>query len=232
MILSHDPDTRLGSLQDMTGALGVGVVTLQQASRILEQEGLLEVRRGPGGGFIGTRPDDAALGRSIARFLAAHGSTYHEAINIITLFDCELLPEAALSIDDTAREEMSALGRLLDEYDTPERRVLFENRFHDLLFRMVDQPLMELLARVTMRHYSDNMGFAFYAGDEGAKAWRTQRRRIIDAILEGDADRARFEGHRRRSYLMEQLASANVADSAQPSGAPVCSAPMPEKPMQ
>lgn len=212
MILSHEPDSRLGSLQDMTQALGVGVVTLQQASRILEQEGLLEVRRGPGGGFIGKRPDDTALGRSIARFLAAHGSNYHEAINIITLFDCELLPEAALSSDETSRDDMRALGNTLNEFDTPERRVLFETRFHDLLFRMVNQPLMELLARVTMRHYADNLDFAFYVGAEGGKAWHSQRRRIIDAILERDAELARFEGRRRRDYLMRQLALAKSAD--------------------
>jgi DNA-binding IscR family transcriptional regulator len=36
-------------------------VTVQQAARVLEHEGLLAVRRGPGGGYYGTRPDEAAL---------------------------------------------------------------------------------------------------------------------------------------------------------------------------
>ena len=205
MILGREPYTLLGSLKDLTKALGVGIVTLQQASRILEHEGLLEVRRGPGGGYFGTRPDAAALGRSISQFLLAHASDEHEAIDIVSLLDCELLPWAALGGDDTLREELRRLGDTIDSCDTSEQRVMFENKFHDVLFRMINKPLTELLARVTMRLYSDQMHFTFYSGPEGEAAWKLQRHDIVNAILRRDPDLARFEGMRRRAYLMQRL---------------------------
>src|SRR3984893_457690 len=101
MILANEPDAPLGSLREMSKGLGVGIVTIQQAARVLEHEGLLQVRRGPGGGYYGTRPDEAALGRLISGFLLVHRSQYHEAIDIVTLLDCEMLPAAALCRDDS-----------------------------------------------------------------------------------------------------------------------------------
>ena len=67
-ILASEPNAPLGSLREMSKSLGVGIVTIQQAARVLEHEGLLKVRRGPGGGYYGTRPDEAALGRLISGF--------------------------------------------------------------------------------------------------------------------------------------------------------------------
>ncbi len=46
---------RIGSLHELARSLEVGIVTLQQVARVLEHEGLLEVRRGPGGGYYGAR---------------------------------------------------------------------------------------------------------------------------------------------------------------------------------
>jgi GntR family transcriptional repressor for pyruvate dehydrogenase complex len=207
MILGHEPYSLIGSLRQLTEKLGVGIVTLQQASRILEHEGLLEVRRGPGGGYFGTRPDAAALGRSISRFLLAHASDQHEAIDIVSLLDCELLACGASGGNDALRKELRRLGEAIDACDAPEQRVMFENKFHDILFRMVNRPLTELLARVTMRLYTDQMHYTFYSGPDGVTAWKTQRRDIVHAILKRDPDLAKFEGLRRRTYLMRQLNS-------------------------
>src|SRR5688500_6419052 len=58
IILEREPGANIGSLKEVAQMLGVGIVTVQQAARILEHEGLLAVRRGPGGGYHGTRPDE------------------------------------------------------------------------------------------------------------------------------------------------------------------------------
>jgi DNA-binding FadR family transcriptional regulator len=205
MILTREPGAQLGSLRDLTETLGVGVVTVQQASRVLEHEGLLEVRRGPGGGYFGARPDATAIGRSISQFLLAHGSDEHEAIDIISLLDCEILAAAAGGGDDALREQLRRLGDTIDGRVTSAQRVDFENKFHDIVFQMVQRPLTELLARVTMRLYTEEMHTAFYAGEDGAAAWKTQRHDIVDAVLRGDPALARFEAGRRREHLMRQL---------------------------
>ena len=205
MILASEPNTLLGSLQELTKTLGVGTVTMQQASRILEHEGMLEVRRGPGGGYFGTRPDAAALGRAISQFLLAHASNDHEAVDIVSLLDCELMANAAAEGNDDLRKELKQLATTIDKRDTPEKRVSFENEFHHIIFRMVKRPLTELLARVTMRTYSARTHVTFYPDAEDFEAWKLQRHNIVYAILKRDPEMARFEAMRRRTYLMQKL---------------------------
>src|SRR3546814_1757416 len=77
MILDCEPDTQIGSLPEIAQTLGVGIVTVQQAARILEHEGLLAVRRGPGGGYYGKRPDAGALQRALAAYMRVHRSEEH-----------------------------------------------------------------------------------------------------------------------------------------------------------
>ncbi len=92
LILSREPGAQIGSLNEVAQLLDVGIVTVQQAARILEHEGLLAVRRGPGGGYYGTRPDEAALERSIAAYLRVHGFGHRESQQMLSLLDCEIVP--------------------------------------------------------------------------------------------------------------------------------------------
>ena len=209
LILAREPDSCIGSLRQIARTLGVGIVTLQQVARVLEHEGFLDVRRGHDGGYYGTRPNQAALERSISGYLLVHRSSsrQYEAIDIMTLLDCELMPAAALCTDESLRDELRVLAESIDSRDTPEQRVTFENQMHSVLFRMVDRPLMELLARVAMRHHTDHPNPALYSGEAGVALWKTQRHEIVRAILRRDPELARFEAARRRSGLMRRLES-------------------------
>jgi len=208
MILAQDPDTQIGSLPDIAKALGVGVVTVQQAARVLEHEGFLKVRRGNGGGYYGTRPNAASLGRAIAGFLQVNQSSEHEAIEIMTLLDCDLIAAAALATDETLRDRLREHGKRINNCETAEQRGVFEEEMQDIIYAMVDRPLMEMLARVTMEHYSVHAHLPIYAGAEGAERWKQERHNIIYAILRGDAGLARFEAQRRREDILERLAIA------------------------
>src|SRR5689334_15151938 len=74
LILAREPGACIGSLRELANTLGVGIVTIQQAARVLEHEGLLAVRRGQNGGYYGMRPDEAALARAMSGFLLVHRS--------------------------------------------------------------------------------------------------------------------------------------------------------------
>src|SRR6202007_510110 len=156
MILSREPDACVGSLHEVAQQLGVGVVTVQQAARILEHEGLLEVRRGPGGGYYGRRPTEASLERSIAAYLRMDASRYYESFEMMSLLECELAPAAVRCVDPAFREHLRALQSRFERSDTVEKQVAAEEELHDVLFRMVDQPLMSLLGRVTVGAYKAN----------------------------------------------------------------------------
>jgi DNA-binding FadR family transcriptional regulator len=188
-------------------ALGVGIVTVQQAARVLEHEGLLEVRRGPGGGNYGARPDEAALERSVAAYLRVHGSAYREVLEMMSLLDTELMPAAARCEDETARAELGALLARIDAAETAEARIGVEEELHNIVFRMVDRPLFELLARVTTQVSRTQDQPLLFAGADVA-AWKDGRRRIIQAILDRDVGLTLFEAVRYRQGVLGRLAAA------------------------
>src|SRR5258706_5314446 len=56
MALALEEGAFLGSEDDLVGRLGVARVTVRQAGRLLEREGVLFVRRGIKGGYFASRP--------------------------------------------------------------------------------------------------------------------------------------------------------------------------------
>ncbi|GAA0302557.1 hypothetical protein GCM10009087_10410 [Sphingomonas oligophenolica] len=211
LVFASAPGSLAGSLKDLAASLGVGIVTLQKAARVLEHEGLLEGRRGPGGGYYGTRPDGAAVERSIAAYLRTNPSSFEEALDITSLLFNELVPAAAGCGDAALRDALRALAGQIDGCDTDEARGAFESAFQDLLFRMVDRPLFKLLTLVTLR-VSELQPHRLLRHDEDAeRQWKLGRHRIIDAILAGDQQLARFEADRsNRQVVLERLRARQV----------------------
>lgn len=203
LLFAVPADTRLGTLPELARKLGVGIVTVQQAARILEHEGLLEVRRGPGGGYYGQRPDDTALERAIAAYMRVHPTSFDEALDITSLLFNELPPAAAACNDEGLRDELRRLAQRIDDVASGPDTGAFEAELQDLLFHMVNRPLFEVLTRVTLA-----IGMARGAGDgplSGGRLlrWKEGRHRIVAAILARDPELARFEANRsnRRSVL-------------------------------
>jgi DNA-binding FadR family transcriptional regulator len=197
LIFAHEEHEFIGSLPDLARQLGVGIVTVQQAARILEHEGALEVRRGPGGGYYGRRPDAAALERSLAAYMRMQPHSWEEALDMTSLLFNELCATAASDGDAALHDELRQVAARIDlceqEGDTGE----WEEQFQDLLFRMVERPLFELLTRVTLRFAASRPATEPIYGDAAAiDGWKQGRHRIIDAILARDEELARFEAHR------------------------------------
>lgn len=205
VILEREVGTQIGSLTEVAEQLGVGIVTVQQAARILEHEGLLEVRRGPGGGYYGARPDKAALDRAFATYMRVHGYRFHDSMEMLSLLDCEIMPAAARCDDDTLREPLVELAQRIESCDKPEDRMAFESDMRNALFNIVKLPLIELLARVTMQMYNSQSNYTVFAGAEGTRAWKTGRQRILNAILRQDEELAQFEARRYRKEVLRRL---------------------------
>jgi DNA-binding FadR family transcriptional regulator len=217
IILAREPHAQIGSLGEVASLLGVGIVTVQQAARVLEHEGLLAVRRGPGGGYYGARPDEAALERSVAAYMRVHGCSYADALDITSLLDCEIIASAARCRDESLRSALQALGERIAGCDTEQARIAFEEEFHDLLLKMDARPLYELLMRVAMQLYrTPPAPRPLFPGKEGVAVWKASKRQIIGAILERDADLARFEAERHRRQLMRRLRRTGTAKSGSP----------------
>lgn len=204
MIFAADPDTMIGSLPDLAKALGVGVVTVQQAARILEHEGLLDVRRGPGGGYYGRRPDAAVLERSLAAYMRTQPHSWKEAVDMTSLLFNELVAAAADCADDALHEELAGFDRDVETALEPQDMATLELRFQDLLFRMVNRPLFELLTRVTLRFSGSRSRPPIHEDAISIERWKQGRHRIIAAILARDPELARFEANRNNRRVLEE----------------------------
>jgi GntR family transcriptional repressor for pyruvate dehydrogenase complex len=207
LIFVAEPGELIGSLQNLASTLGVGIVTLQQAARVLEHEGLLTARTGPGGGFYGARPDRAALERSLAAYMRMYPASQEEALDMTSLLFTQLATAAASCRDETLRDGLRALAETLEACEGMSDIGNFESDFQDLLFRMVDRPLFELLTHVTLHFFTSQPGADFHVSGQSPEEWRAGRYRIIDAILRNDAELARFEADRsNRRGILDHLA--------------------------
>jgi DNA-binding FadR family transcriptional regulator len=210
LVLASAPDTRLGSLRGLADSFGVGIVTVQQAARILEYEGLLEVRRGQRGGYFGRRPNEAALERSIAAYMHEHGSVHFEAMDIMSQLLVDLAAAAAHCKNEALFAELNALLPTIESCSGEDSRIDFEDELLEILFRMVDKPFTHLLSRITMRLYRSRRTQTLFRGKEGHFDWQHSRSRLIRAVLERDAALARFEATRNRQMLLNLIGGTTV----------------------
>lgn len=197
LIYARPPEELIGTLPDLAKHLGVGIVTVQQAARILEHEGVLEVRRGPGGGYYGRRPDAAVLERSLAAYMRTQPHSWEEALDMTSLLFNELCATAAGQGDAALRPDLREIDARVELCVEERDMGDWEEAFQDLLFRMVDRPLFELLTRVTLRFAGSRpTSEPIYRDAMAIEGWKAGRHRIIDAILRGDEALARFEANR------------------------------------
>jgi DNA-binding FadR family transcriptional regulator len=201
-IFAQAPGTLIGSLYPLARSLAVGIVTLQQAARVLEHEGLLEVRRGPGGGYYGTRPDNAALERALDSFMRMNPTSFEEALDMTSLLFTELATAAANCIDPDLRAQLATIADKLETRGSVAEFGLFEEQFQELLFRMVRRPLFELLTRVTLHYAASQQERLVHSFGADPEQWREGRRRIILAILANDQELTRLEANRRNRVIV------------------------------
>jgi len=204
-ILEQPPDTQLGSLNQVAERLGVGIVTLQQAARILEHEGLLAVKRGPGGGYYGVRPDDAALERAFATYMRVHDFGYREAFEITLLLDCDIIEAAAEISDETFTAALGALLEQLASCRTMDDQIGFEIKLRETLLDYIKRPLLELMSSVSWQLYMTPAGEVPHSGSIDLEDWKTGRRRILHAISQRDKQLAHFEAQRYRRMVLAWL---------------------------
>lgn len=205
--LGSEPGAHLGSLTEVAEQLDVGIVTVQQAARILEHEGLLSVKRGPGGGYSSARPDDAALERAFATYMRVHDIDHREAFELAVMLDCEIIQTAARDIEEPALALIRELLAVLDSSRTIQDCVEFEIRFRETLLGLFEQPLLELLAKVAMQMYREEHNALVFEETFNLGDWRCGRTRILQAILQGDEELALFEARRYRRMVQGWMRS-------------------------
>jgi GntR family transcriptional repressor for pyruvate dehydrogenase complex len=176
--------TRLPTERQLTESLGVGRSTVREALNGLALIGVVEVRHGQGV-FVAERttalPTVFELGTVEARQL-------HEARAVIEI---EIARLAALR---RTPEQLEALEALLADHkadlDAGRPPVVQASRFHLLLAEAADNAVLASVLRPYFRLMFER-GPALYETAPAYARWELeQHRAILDAVRDGDADRA------------------------------------------
>jgi GntR family transcriptional regulator, transcriptional repressor for pyruvate dehydrogenase complex len=192
----------IGSEDDLLARHNVSRPTLRQAAALVASEQLLQVRRGVGGGYIARRPTGRAVTHMAAIFLRSRGASLDEISRSMGPIRAELARLAAINLDDTSRQALSAF--LQSEADASADAGGFptfarsEREFCRLLGESSRNQVLSLFCDILF-DLSATMGpeqDIFLGHSERVKAYRDRRVRLVEAILDGDPSVAELLAHR------------------------------------
>jgi GntR family transcriptional repressor for pyruvate dehydrogenase complex len=99
----RQPGTALASEAEMLQQYGVARETIREALRLLEAQGLVRIRRGPGGGPRVCTVDPANMGRMTALYYHMAGATYRDLLEAWIVSESLAASRAARNPEAAAR---------------------------------------------------------------------------------------------------------------------------------
>jgi GntR family transcriptional repressor for pyruvate dehydrogenase complex len=145
---------RLPTEKEMAEQFGVSVVTLREALRALEIFGLIEKRKGQGGGIFVSMMDDESVKTSLGYYLTFQNLSYHHLLEVRTIIEPSVIRLVADKLTDEQIQELEdnvvccekrsreAVPFLTDTdfFDLDQKSV----DFHRLLAKMTGNPILSL----------------------------------------------------------------------------------------
>lgn len=184
------PGDRLPNESEMIESYAVGRGTLREALRLLEAQGIVEIRVGSGGGSFVASPQPHSLARVLSVLLRLSDVTLREVLEARKIIEPALAAQAAVNRDEShlaqLRDNVAAFRgatRGTDEWRTLNRQ------FHSLLAEAAqNRPLSTLWAALSSIADGHEAGVRFPTALLG-DAERAHDR-IRQYVEDRDADRA------------------------------------------
>jgi DNA-binding FadR family transcriptional regulator len=138
---------KLPSEAVMLEEFGLSRESLREGLRLLEVQGLITIRRGPGGGPIVGHLDPASLGRTSTLYYHLAGGTYAELLEAWVVTEVILAERAARNLDrDAVRDAMEPYLSMPDESeDGLTDFVLAHTHFHGVLASLAENRVLEMM---------------------------------------------------------------------------------------
>ena len=182
----------LGSEEAIMSELGVSRPSFRQAAKLLEQEQILSIKRGVGGGYFARRPSISAVAHTAAVFLHSRQATLAHVIAASKPLFVETARLAATQIKASSHPDLEAFASrertvLRGDFDIPEF-LQSERQFWRLLAPLSGNPVLELFLMVVFDFAATMTRDTIYEGVKRIRSYRLLRSRLVEALLEGDAE--------------------------------------------
>jgi DNA-binding FadR family transcriptional regulator len=179
---------RLPPERDLCDRMGVSRLTLREALRALEVNGLIEVRAGAYGGAFVTAPTAGRAGEGITDLLSTSGLSAGDVTEARIAFELGIV---SLVCERATEADIRELRQLCDEAEEAREvggySVAMSFGFHLRVATAAHNPAIEMIMESFREAILMSMRQAHHEGKQGV----AEHRAYIDAIERGDALPAR-----------------------------------------
>ena len=209
------PGTMLPSEAKLLEQYQVGRASLREALRLLEVQGLILIRPGPGGGPMIAEVDSVHFSRMSSLYFHLAEATYGDALEARMILEPVVVGLLAEAQDP---EDISVLQAYLDdarptgadgEGNAPANEIPYVEKafeFHAMLMGMARNPVIKLLAR-SLQDLAIDRWMATRSGAEHAHVFTEVHDEIARAIIEGRrGDAEQLMRHHMEEFLRFELA--------------------------
>ena len=207
---------RLPPEEDLTATFGIARTTLREALRVLESQGLIEIRRGRGGGPVVTQPSVAPLAQGLAMALQLQKTTLAD-FDLARQF-IEPTVVAHLALTHTARDIESlraAVERASDAAEANNREAFGSAaaRFHETI---LEASANNTLATLSLLLQELVQGYYYRSTllSDQPKMRRAVRsyRKLIDLIVARDAKAAQEHWRKQMAFTISDQDGTRLLD--------------------
>jgi GntR family transcriptional repressor for pyruvate dehydrogenase complex len=185
-----DDELNAGSPLDseavMLERFGVSRASLREALRILETQGLISIKPGPGGGPSVADVDSRDFARTATLFFQVLRVRFREVVEARLIIEPVMAALAAARHDPDLEGELMDIVRRGDEADDEREWLAESDAFHSMVLSMSGNPLLNLVGKALKHIYTDRVAGLTFPGRE-RKHVRDVHGKIAEAIVRGNA---------------------------------------------
>jgi DNA-binding FadR family transcriptional regulator len=198
-------DTVLGSEPELIERYEVSRAILREAVRVLEHDGAVRTKRGPGGGLMVTAPDIAAIVRAVGLALEYERVTPKQLVDVRSALEVAAVRMTATTVTSSGAQDL--LSAVAAERTAGDSAI----HLHDIHHRIADasgcRPLA-LFVRVMsdlVRRHMEAEAAEGHALPAIAAQTHQAHLRIAEAIAAGDVDLAERRMRRHLAAVLDVL---------------------------
>jgi GntR family transcriptional repressor for pyruvate dehydrogenase complex len=195
------PMTMLPAEAAMLEKYQVGRASLREALRVLEAQGIIIIRPGPGGGPMVAAVDSSDLARMSSLYFHLAGATYNEVLEARMALEPVMARRAAEREDRESLGELEALLTRPQPEDEAEY-LLQSSGFHSVVCGLSGNRVLDLQVRALKDLFADRIEGTTFPGAARERIVNDHRR-IARAIISGNGARAE---KLMREHMIEFLA--------------------------